>query len=98
MTRIITDADSLTIVNEVDVENNLSANKELYNDQDKGWSKTREFRRVAHIPNILVEKWLIEDGVNVMLPENKKWLRRKLNSSEYLYLRTAPGELKRGSY
>lgn len=98
MKRIIENADSLTIVNEEDVEANLDSNKELYNDQDKGWSKSREFRRVAHIPNILIEKWLIEEGVNVLLPENKQWLRRKLNSNEYLYLRTAPGELKRGSH
>jgi len=96
--RIIENADSLTIVNEEDVEPNLDVNKELYNDQDGGWSKSREFRRVASIPNILIEKWLIEENVNVLLPENKQWLRKKLNSNEYLYLRTAPGELKRGAY
>ena len=48
---------------------------------------------VARIPNTLIEKWMKEDGVNVMLKENWRWLRRKLMDPEYRYLRTGTGKL-----
>jgi hypothetical protein len=41
----------------------------------------------------IVEKWQNELGVDVFNPDHKEAVRRLLNSSEYLYLRTAPGRL-----
>jgi len=50
-------------------------------------------RRAASIPNLLIHKWLVEEGWNAMDPACAKKLKQKLNSTEYLYLRTAPGRL-----
>jgi hypothetical protein len=50
-------------------------------------------RRAASIPNSIVEKWRTELGVDIYNPDHFPAVRRLLNSSEYLYLRTAPGRL-----
>lgn len=51
-------------------------------------------RKVAEIPNIVVEQWLRE-GVNVFDPDPamQRRVRWKLDSNEYLKLRTFPGQL-----
>ena len=51
-------------------------------------------KRIALIPNVVVQKWMQEDGINFLtLPKKEKgvYLRRKLNSPEYRYLRTSGG-------
>lgn len=75
-----------------DVEPILEANKALYT-ADDGYGPTREWRRCANIPNALIHKWMVEDGIDVY--DNNDWpaVQRKLNSNEYLFLRTAPGHL-----
>jgi hypothetical protein len=75
-----------------DVEPNLDLNKALYNSND-GYSRSREIRRVASIPLVIVEKWMNEDGINVYNKNHREAVRRKLNSNEYLWLRTAPGRV-----
>ena len=75
----------------------LKRNKELYNQND-GYSASREMKRVASIPRIMLEIWTKEyNGTNNWfgLPTDvrKKILREKLNSSDYRYFRTAPGRL-----
>lgn len=82
----------LTVARLCDVEVNLEQNKALYNLND-GYTPSRELRRVASIPNAIIEKWRNEHGVDVFNPDHKLAVRRLLNSSEYLYLRTAPGRL-----
>ena len=42
---------------------------------------------------VLINKWLQEEGWNALDPEHSDRLMRKLNSSEYAYLRTADGQL-----
>jgi len=74
-----------------DVEPILDNNKRLMNDGD-GYSPSRDMRRVASIPNVIIEQW-IREGVNIFDPNHKDAIRRKLNSSEYAHLRTAPGQL-----
>lgn len=51
-------------------------------------------RKVAEIPNIVVEQWL-KEGVNVFSndPAMQKLVRRKLDSNEFLKLRTMPGKM-----
>lgn len=75
-----------------DVEANLEQNKALANAGD-GYSPSRELRRAASIPNIIIEKWLTEEGIDVFNPDHWPAVKRKLNSNEYAYLRTAPGTL-----
>jgi hypothetical protein len=92
-TRFVEDSDgSLIVHREADVEPLLEANKALATSGD-GYSPSRELRRAASIPMIIIEKWRNELGVDVFNPDHKEAVRRLLNSSEYLYLRTAPGRL-----
>ena len=81
-----------TVHSSQDVEPILDLNKAMANHND-GYSPSRELRRVATIPNILINKWLVEEGWNALDPANGDKLASKLNSSDYLYLRTAPGRL-----
>lgn len=82
----------LTVIRSEDVEPALELNKALYTSND-GYTPSREMRRAASIPMAVVEKWRNELGVNVFDPDHLPAVRRLLNSSEYLYLRTAPGRL-----
>jgi hypothetical protein len=76
-----------------DVSALLDRNKAMYNEND-GYSPSREWRRAASIPVIIQQKWLQEEGWDCYdLPANWDKLKQKLNSSEYLFLRTAPGRL-----
>lgn len=77
--------------NTQDVEPILDANKRLYNDGD-GYTPSRDYRRAASIPLIVVEQWLRE-GVDVYNRDHAEEVKRRLNSSEWAYLRTAPGRL-----
>lgn len=72
-----------------DVQPVLDANKRAQNDGTGGWSPSRELRKVGSIPNIVIEKWLVEEGINVFNKDHWPAVRRKLNSSEYRYLRSA---------
>lgn len=69
----------------------LEANKrELSNFQARR-GMTR--RKIAEIPNIIVEKWM-KEGINIFDRNHAKAIQAKLNSNEYAYLRTSPGKCK----
>lgn len=74
-----------------DVAPVLDANKRLFNDSD-GYSPSREMRRVASIPLIVVEQWM-KEGVDVFNPDHAKEVRRRLNMPEWRHLRTASGRV-----
>lgn len=79
-----------------DVAPTLELNKKMATHND-GYSQSRELRRVASIPYGVMLKWLNEEGFWAMDadkdPDVAKKLAQKLNSSEYIYLRTAEGRL-----
>jgi hypothetical protein len=88
---------SLVIKNTQDVELVLKKNKELYN-LNNGYSKSKDLKRVASIPNICLTIWAKEyNGTNnwfgIPDVERKKILKKKLNSNEYRYFRTAEGKI-----
>jgi hypothetical protein len=83
---------TFTVHSEQDVEALLDRNKAMATHND-GYSPTREWRRVASIPMILINKWLQEEGWNALDPQCAHKVAEKLNSSEYMFLRTAPGKL-----
>ena len=85
--------DTTTLHSVQDVEPFLEQNKLDYNDGSDGWSPSRELQRVASIPNILIEKWLREEGIDVYNDNHWPAVVRKLNSSEYRHLRTGSGWL-----
>jgi|TARA_R100001530_G_scaffold101245_1_gene70382 hypothetical protein len=69
----------------------LDANTIDYNNYTAP-TKDTAMKRVASIPMVIVEQW-IKEGINVMNPseKDKKRMWQKLNSNEFLKLRTAPG-------
>jgi len=74
-----------------DVEPIIENNKRLFNDGD-GYSPTREWRRAASVPNIVIEQWM-KKGINAYSLEDQPKILAMLDSPEYRYLRTAPGRL-----
>ena len=66
--------------------------------QNDGYTASRDMRRVASVPPIILQLWTKEyNGSNNWwaLPKEiqKKIMRVKLNSSEFRYFRTSEGSL-----
>ncbi len=74
-----------------DVEPVLERNKALLT-HDDGYSPSRDMRRIASVPNIIIEQWL-KEGVNVFDPNCEAEVMRRLNSSDWAHLRTAGGKI-----
>ena len=97
-TRYIQESDGkLTINSQQDLNPLLDRNKKLYTQND-GYTASREMKRVASVPPIILQLWTKEyNGSNNWwaLPKEiqKKIMRTKLNSSEFKYFRTAEGKL-----
>jgi hypothetical protein len=88
-----TNADgSHTFAASQDTQAILDRNRAMATEND-GYTKSREMRRVASIPYVLIQKWLHEEGWDALDPENVDRLARKLNDPDYAYLRTADGRL-----
>lgn len=69
-----------------DVEPILDANKALQGERQRG-----DFRHIAQIPNVILEKWLHEEGANVLAMgthEFEAFIRRKLDDQDNAFLRT----------
>lgn len=79
---------TFTISRTQDVEPILDNNKALQNiPQDK----KSDFRHVASIPLVIIEKWISEEGRPVYSmdgPEFARMIRRKLADPDYKWLRT----------
>lgn len=74
-----------------DVEPILEDNKRLYTAGD-GYSPSRDIRRAASIPLVVVEQWMRE-GVDIFDPNCAAEIKRRLNDPQWAHLRTAPGRL-----
>lgn len=72
-----------------DVAPILNRNKRLQT-QDDGFNADRSGRRIASIPMAVHLRWLSE-GFDCTDPNNEAELRRRLNSSDWRYLRTSGG-------
>lgn len=84
-------SNGIVVARSQDVTPYLERNKKLYT-ADDGYSPSRELRRVASIPAVIVEQWMRE-GVSIFDHNAQDEIRRRLNDSENLFLRTAPGRL-----
>jgi hypothetical protein len=74
-----------------DVESYLDANKAAQNEQQKG-----DFRLIASIPVVILERWIIEDGVNYLAVDKLEFsrlVRRKLRDPDWKWLRTSSGNI-----
>ncbi len=80
-----------TTYNSAHVDAVLDENKARQNDGTNGYSKSREWKYIANIPMSVLHDWLINEGFDAFDPNNTAKLKQKLNSNEYLYLRTSGG-------
>lgn len=84
---------TFTVEHTQDVEQNLEFNKAEAN---SGWDGAigddKNFKRVAHIPNVIVLQ-MMSKGINVFDKNDTKWLHKFLNSSENRDFRTHFGRL-----
>lgn len=89
ITRVHRDSGGRTVVVEriQDVEPILERNKALQSvPQKSDWG-----RHIASIPNVILERWIHEEGVNYLaLPgdEFARLIRRKLRDPDWRHLRT----------
>jgi hypothetical protein len=87
----------IVVKEEVNIDPHIKNNKRLYNLND-GYSKSRDLKRVASIPTLALQVWANEyNGTNnwFALPKEtqKNIIKKKLNSNEFKYFRTAEGRL-----
>lgn len=78
-----------------DVEPILERNKALQTHDGKLPMERGEgnFRRVGIIPNVIIEKWKNEFGVDVFKPADWPKVRALLNDPEWRYLRSSEGTI-----
>jgi hypothetical protein len=91
MTRVHEDGDGMTIQRTQDVEAILDDNKAQRAEFDGFSHVTRSMRKIASIPLIVYEKWMAEDGVDLMaMPaeESAAYIKKKLRDPNYAHLRT----------
>ena len=87
-------SDTLIIRESQDLSPIFDRNAELRNEgiSGDGYSDTRELRRVASIPLVVVNQWYRE-GFNIFDEKNAAELKRRLNDSENLFMRTSIGQV-----
>lgn len=83
------ETDTTVISREQDVDLILDANKVLQNNPEVTKRGIKDgWWHYATIPNIVIEKWLNELGVNVYNKDHSKKVFQLLNQPEYRYLKT----------
>jgi hypothetical protein len=83
------DSGSGVIISQQDVGEILEECKRRHNNTPR--ILKADFWPEAFIPDIMIVKWLNEEGWLVYDKNAKAQLRRKLNDSNYAYLRLRPG-------
>ena len=86
-----------TTIDKALLHRQLDRNKQEYNAiSHKGYKAAlgkKNMWRAASIPNFIVMKWKNEEGIDVFKDEDWPKVQEKLNSAEYLFLRTSPGKI-----
>ncbi len=85
------DGDDLIINNTQDIAPILKKNIDFQNTHD-GYTPSKDLKYVAEIPQVIIEKWL-KEGVNFYDKNDWPEIKKRLNSSEYSYLRTGLGRI-----
>lgn len=85
-----------------DVQPILEANKALQTMHDGGAKGLTEYSRrgikagwwhVAEIPNVVIEKWIRDYGINALKKEHWPKVKKLLNDPEWRYLRSGTGRV-----
>lgn len=74
-----------------DVESTMKRNEDARSLADKSWKG--DLHEVANIPLVVVQQWAEELGDWPFKKEHRKWLLAKLNSRDWLKLRTKEGRI-----
>lgn len=89
--------DTVTIETVQDVTPILKANEIMRNSGEDGYSASRNMRRVAQIPMVIVDE-LYRQGINIFDQNDwPKWAH-KLDDPDWAKFRTAPGRVSRRPY
>lgn len=81
--------DETTISREQDVELILDINKAITNDEDISKKGIKHgWWHYAQVPNIIIEKWRREHGVDFFNKDHQKAWLKLINQPEYRYLKT----------
>lgn len=81
--------DTTTIKTVQDVEGQLEASKSLASDEDYTKSGFKhDMWHYAHIPNGIIQQWLVEKGVDIFKKDDNKKVFQLLNDPEYRHLKT----------
>ena len=87
---------AITVENRVDVDPLLDQNTRLANDWD-GYSASREMRVLADIDMVTIQKWLVEENLDIFQfnkdPEVKRRVLRKLRDPDFRKLRCSSGKI-----
>lgn len=85
--------DRFAVETVADITPVIERNKALLTADDGGWSPSREWRRVASFPPIVIEIFKRRWGADPLARGNEALLRRLLNEPELRHFRTAPGTI-----
>lgn len=86
--------DETTFETKQHVDGFLEWNRRAQNDSDYSRNGIKnDWWHVARIPNGVVEKWLLEDGIDVFNKDHRKRVAKKLNDPDWRYLRTGLGRV-----
>lgn len=92
-TRLWFDDGDITVERIQDVEPVLERNKRLQNEPQK---LAGSFRHIGSIPNVILERWMNEEGVGVLRMDKQEFhqfIMRKLKDPDNRWLRTSDGRL-----
>ncbi len=81
-----------------DVSPLIERNKRFQNSDEDGYTPSRDLQQVASIPNIILEKWLKEEGLRYWDPAHTERLLKKLDDPDNAFLRTGGGNLGKRPY
>ncbi len=78
-----------------DCEPVLKHNEAIRNYHDEPFFEDRSFVLAARIPMVIVNKWLIEEGINVLDPADREKVMAKLDDPDWAKLKTWDGKLSK---
>ena len=79
------------IISQQDVTPMLEANKRVQNELPR-YMHGKDMWPEAHIPDIIILKWLNEEGLDIFDKNAWPQVQRKLNDPDWRFLRLRPGK------
>lgn len=88
-----TEDGGFTLQHEQDCEPILDHNQALRSTGDDAWKAGGDYRLEASIPNTVLMKWLVEDGIKFWTPEGMQRIVKRVNDSDWRHLKTFNGRI-----